>query len=650
MILRKKISFIIILTLFLTSGCSKIKQYLPVSREKVKVEGFVPEADPKVCINLPEGLNQPQNVNCFVVSVPEDRTEKRSPLVNLYVMMIKDESVSEPYADPILIMLDDPGIPIQGKSFFLTNVFLKISAMVNRAVILFDMRGSGYTTPQISCYLEKPLLFEDPDYDYQTDCVNRLENREDVTVSAYNPAEVAQDVAAIAQALGYPQINVWARGFSTSAALRLAEANPLLIRSMVLESVNTIFSNLGYATSLNGAIERALHDCEVDSECNSRFPDLKSEYEELLVRLDEKPLRTVSGLLESEDFVWDLARILKNGGFSQLPLYIHTVYTEDIEKVNDFVASYRYIPPVVFNESDVLENVYSCSEIIQDESVGSILEQLNANVNPVINSVMDDWVMNELLVNCQKWPNPGLDNSAGGRISSEVPILLVEGMYEPRFSLESAHFLNMTLGNSAIVIIPDVGRDPFLQGKTRECGINFLGSFMDNPAIVPDTSCFKVETKYFFDISPYDPSLLLDIAEFHDFDHHGITVSGLRPNDWEQLSPGRFLRRQFMNDPTGLFHIYEEGTSSDELVADFFADEGVSPQIQSEDEIVTENGLSFRVTTYAVETLEFIYVFDVAQFDSDWGGFAIILKTSNFEYNALHTDLFVPAVQQFTFY
>jgi pimeloyl-ACP methyl ester carboxylesterase len=648
-IMKKRLLLLFsILTLAFT-GCSRIRGLLPVVRDKVTVANFVPEPDPKVCIGLPEGLNQPTNATCYLIAVPEDRTLTKSPLIEIYVMVVKHEEVAEPDPDPILILFDGPGAPISSRQYPLLNHFLEISRLANRRVIVMDMRGAGESRPALSCYLEKPELLTNPDYDWVMPCLERLEN-EAINVAAYNPLQIAQDVRDIVTALGYPQVNIWARGFGTSVALRFVDMNPNLVRSMLLESVNTIFSDLGLPTGLNGALDRAFEDCENNDFCNQQFPDLRQQFGEAYTQLESEPIKTVFGLLDADGYIQDIQTILSETSFgvSLLPLYIKSVWEGDVAAINAISTDLRAINKNQFGISDVLQSVYVCSEITDNGSVDDILQQINTNVRPEIYDSVRRWLLDEFIPRCNQWPSPGLDNNSGGRISSEVPILLLAGTYAPRFSLESAYFANVTLTNSAIVAVQGVGRDPLF--PSNECTFNFVAGFFANPSLIPDSMCLNQQVNHVMSVDPYNPAAEIEIKEFHDFDVPDITVSGARPAEWVMVKTGQYLRRNFENDPTGIFHLYEKGQSAEAVVNAYFASEGISPSLEASSDLVTGNGLSFQVSQYAIETPEFILVFDVAVFETGWGGFAIIMKTTDFEFSALHEAVFLPAVQAFTFY
>jgi pimeloyl-ACP methyl ester carboxylesterase len=635
--------------LILSTGCSRIRSFLPVVRDKVSVSNYNPVPDPKVCIGLPEGLSQPANASCYYIDVPEDRTEKKSPLINLYVTVIKDESVAEPADDPIVVIFDGPGLPISLRQYQFLEHFLNLSALTSRRVIIFDMRGAGNSRPALSCYIEKPELLVNPDYDWITPCVERLES-EAINIESYNPLQIAHDVADIARALGYSQINIWARGFGTSVGLRVAEMYPNLVRSMILESVNTVFSDLGLPTGLNGALDRAFQDCENNDFCTQQFPELRQTFADAYVQLQSDPIRTAAGLLDPDGFIWDIYTLLSETTFgsSLLPAYITAVHNKNIEDINAITVQLRKIDKNQIGVSDMLQSVYVCSEIMKNGTPEDILTQINTSVRPEIFDVIRGWVFEDYLPFCNNWPDPGLDNASGGRVNSSVPILMVAGTYEPRFSLESAYFTKVTLDNSAIVAVQGVGRNPLFYFS--ECAMTFLSGFFNNPALIPESQCLNQQINYIVEPNAYEPAADIDLKEFHDFDVPGLTVSGSRPAEWIMLETGQYLRKNFENDPTALLHLYEKGASAENMVSAYFYQAGLVPVLQSNAELVTQNGLAFQISQYAVETPDYILVFDVATFDTDWGGFVIVLKTSEFEYGALHEAVFLPAVQAFTFY
>ena len=116
------------------------------------------------------------------------------------------------------------------------------------AIVLFDQRGALYSEPSLVCEeqwelvertIEQRLTYEEADrlsLEAVTACRRRLE-RERIDVSAFNSVENAADVAALARALGYEQINLYGVSYGTLLAQHVMRDHPGILRSVVLDAV-----------------------------------------------------------------------------------------------------------------------------------------------------------------------------------------------------------------------------------------------------------------------------------------------------------------------------------------------------------------------------------------------------------------------------
>ncbi len=192
------------------------------------------EADPTLIEN--------KQLSCGYVTVPEERGVNNGKQVKLAVAIFKARQyMNTPDPDPVIRLDGGPGGPsLSGWAQAITssnyNTFI-----FNHDVVMFDQRGTGYSTPSLNC----------PELDTfngasrgggvayeqaaQT-CYNRL-IAQGIDLNGFNSLQNAADVADIIHALGYPQMTLYGVSYGTRLALTTMRLYPAVVHATVLDSV-----------------------------------------------------------------------------------------------------------------------------------------------------------------------------------------------------------------------------------------------------------------------------------------------------------------------------------------------------------------------------------------------------------------------------
>ena len=133
-------------------------------------------------------------------------------------------------------------------------------------------------------------------------------------MKSYSSAENAADLAALREALGYDQWNLYGISYGTRLALTVMRDNPIGIRSVILDSSYPLQADL-FETSLSNtdrSFSLLFSDCESDPDCNTSFPELETMFYDLVTQLDTSPVivkavnplnwKTVDVLLGGDEF------------------------------------------------------------------------------------------------------------------------------------------------------------------------------------------------------------------------------------------------------------------------------------------------------------------------------------------------------------
>ncbi|MFN8451851.1 MAG: alpha/beta fold hydrolase [Anaerolineae bacterium] len=112
-----------------------------------------------------------------------------------------------------------------------------------------------------------------------------------MNLSAYNSIQSAADVAALREALGYDEWNLFGVSYGTRLALATIRDNPTGVRSVILDST--------YPPQVNDQEEASsdevttfsvlFNGCAADSVCNDAYPDLENVFYQTVDQLNSQP-------------------------------------------------------------------------------------------------------------------------------------------------------------------------------------------------------------------------------------------------------------------------------------------------------------------------------------------------------------------------
>jgi pimeloyl-ACP methyl ester carboxylesterase len=205
--------------------------------------GYVPLFEPADC-QFPGPFAY--EVECGYLTVPEDRSQPRSPKIRLHVAIFKSRSAN-PEPDPVVHLVGGPGGSLLDTAREYINrgghEILKV-----RDYVMFNQRGTHYAEPFLSCpgrtelqreWAEQGLTLEEQN---KLETAFLLECHEDlldqgIDLAAYNSAENAADVEDLRVALDYGQINLYGISYASRLALTVMRDHPESVYSAVIDAV-----------------------------------------------------------------------------------------------------------------------------------------------------------------------------------------------------------------------------------------------------------------------------------------------------------------------------------------------------------------------------------------------------------------------------
>ena len=179
--------------------------------------------------------NQP-NVEFGFLHVPEDYSDPDGRYIKIAFQVVKS-TVANPEPDPILIFAGGWGMPLLGSMRYVNEMPVK-----NRDIILYDYRGTGYSTPALCDDLgQKQWEIAQKDLDYEAfheqlsqafySCLESLKAA-GIDYRHYGTASKTIDAVKLIEQLGYEEVNLFGISNGTMGIqgfIRAAKHSPIKI-------------------------------------------------------------------------------------------------------------------------------------------------------------------------------------------------------------------------------------------------------------------------------------------------------------------------------------------------------------------------------------------------------------------------------------
>ncbi|TDD22142.1 alpha/beta hydrolase [Nonomuraea diastatica] len=226
-----------------------------------------PAMTPGMAARHPCPVAMPPRTTCGFLEVPERRDAPGRTVKVAYAVRVAGAGDRE--ADPVVFMGGGPGSASMDTMSVLSTMF------PDRDVVTAEQRGGRHSEPSLGCpetaqallgRLRRPA----PDMTAGTTtgmtadvaaaavrCLDRL-REEGVDLRGYRTREIAADVVALREELGYDAWHLFGVGYSTRVMLGVAAADPRGVRSVVLDSFLPVGAGRydGADRDLGGALAR----------------------------------------------------------------------------------------------------------------------------------------------------------------------------------------------------------------------------------------------------------------------------------------------------------------------------------------------------------------------------------------------------------
>lgn len=439
--------------------------------------------------------------DCGWLTVPEDWENPGAQKLKLPVVIYRPLD-PDPALHPVIFLSGGPGYPASsqkgegGWRRSANNIF------PGRALIVFDQRGTGLSSPKLKCRDgDDPLVWHPVSYNpdnfgdipkrvhaaYAACAAHHLAAGRQL--SAFNTVQSAADVDALRRALKLKRVVLFGISYGTRLALTVMKLYPKHIDSVILDSVYPPQSDHSFGDSkiYGPVLDRLFRACHQDERCAAAYPNLYDQFLLVLERFKKEPvIFEVTNLAGSERLY---ARVddrmflvmlhhdmYQTSKIPQLPLLISDVaqgeYTELIFRIENIVNSNNGI--------DMGANIaVNCNDNV--DVVDRQPKINNAKSYPYLS---DFKAMNNAIYPCSIWPTkPGTGNR--GIVSSDIPTLLLAGALDAATTLEQAEIAAKTLSKSQLFVFP---ANAHVQTANR-CSWKIIDKFLSDSTRRPNPIC-----------------------------------------------------------------------------------------------------------------------------------------------------------------
>ena len=387
-------------------------------------------------------------------------------------------------------------------------------------VVLFDQRGTGFSTPKLHCDALLPMLetilpqnlaleAEFAMWNKLTlDCLKTFKSQGstlDFLTTQHSAKDVINIMHSVATAMEYQHYSLYGVSYGTRLLLdviRQSQNNTGLFHSVILDSIYplSVEAILDYPEQLQRTIDLIVNGCQKDEQCNRQWPKLEETVMSLLTQLENKPVTlTVKHPTDAtktlEVLVNDhrLLAILFNALYDwrvigDLPGTLGEAHAGDYERLEKLV--YAYVEMLLDDQFEdmtflAVECVDQSALVTRDDYIQAV--QRFPLLEKYTRSIWD-------FALCADWPVHATAKMKTS-IPSEIPALLLSGEYDPVTPVEWAERVEAKFNNSRWYVFPGIGHGVL---ASDACAIDVMMAFIHDPLNRTEAECLNYQYEVSF--------------------------------------------------------------------------------------------------------------------------------------------------------
>ncbi len=442
-------------------------------------------------------------VNCYFMSVPRDGSAA-SGKHNLAVAVAEAKSNASA-REPLLYLHGGPGIATLGNlpKYLKSKTWDRMRE--DRPLVFFDYRGTGESEPLLCPGLDKTLA--EASTKMSPAEVNTLKLEllrkcraahlaEGIDIASFSSHQSAQDANAVRLNLNIPTWSVYGVSHGTTVALNLLRDHAKSVNAMILDSPfppNAPWLDFvrPFAVSFENLEQKILED----PNAAARFPTIRKSFANAYDSLNKEPLQIAvdnkgnTRPFTGNDFAWSIWNaLLKPIALPVVPLAITEFEKRNASIVMPWMMSFS--DPNGFGKfSEYQSKAILCFEG-GPRSADDTKDAL-ARKYPEFAAFNMDFE-DEL---CAAWQPKGAPASAFLPVSSDVPVLVISGEYDPVCPPVFGELTAKTLSRSTFVTVPAASHAAI---HADDCMRDLAIGFLAQPGAAVDTQCVANRPKVSF--------------------------------------------------------------------------------------------------------------------------------------------------------
>lgn len=466
------------------------------------------------CFSQPaENIEVAIDYECGYVVVPEfyhqDSTRE------LKVPYIRFNSGKGTAVSPILVHPGGPGASQLDPSVYVIMTRMFSDVVADRDVIFIDPRGTKLTDTFLDCPAVYSLSWEV--YSQKLDAETASALTEDtlqqciddfraqgINFDAYNSLELAGDVNAVRQALGYDQIIYYGASYGSQLGQHVMREYPDILEMVILDGANAL-SRQSWVEDRGLDIEFGMTNlaerCAADAKCIEAYPDILGLVDQTLQILAEGNLPYAIPSTDDPELVIE--------GDVSLEDMVNFLYGYQSDKNNVFVIPYlltNFVQPETRQMIVDTIGQHEATRILgsRDQTAGGLAYLMHLAVvcsdDPV--KSLDDIILDgvgelgtifaqsgakDYISGCAQINVTELPDSTDENVTAVIPTLILSGDLDVATPAFRSQIIADALPNATHVIFP--GHTHVQLGQFNECAVNVYTQFITNPAGELDTSC-----------------------------------------------------------------------------------------------------------------------------------------------------------------
>lgn len=493
----------------------------------------VPEPVDFVCPFKADIDYEPGEIACGLITVPENREDPQSRLIQLHYVKIAATGEDEAYrADPVIYLTGGPGVGVGGYVERLREHDL----LDQRDLYILEQRGIGSSGNFCPHYAmtERALVHSDDIEEAQRNAVEVTRNcfeaarAAGVDLTGYNTVENARDVKALRQALGFEQWNVWGISYGSHLGQMLALQDPDGVRALVIDAIvpNDLTDLMRIGRWANLVLENVFSTCAGEPVCEG----LEARLDAALDASRADPVRVETN--DSELFPEGEAEV---GGMILAFAPFSMAYEQDehpaIPSVIDALVRYYETRDPAFFE--LFANAVGAAPpgMEVSEGMSAAIRCNDGYTHASARVIESDLAENQRFAGlmftaegaayaaamCEEEGLAPRDRADYRFVESGVPTLIINGGWDPVTPPALARYIAPGFSNGRYIEVPHAGHGP--TRSMGDCAGPVMNAFFDNrdPAAL-DAACLEagVEPPVYLDLTLTRAPVLLGAMALDD--------------------------------------------------------------------------------------------------------------------------------------